>query len=70
MQSHHHHHGHNHHHSHDDDDDHHLVSAGSKVGEEHGEGQQAGRHQVLRPQLHRPHTECRECLFVFFYGCS
>ena len=44
-----------------------MMVAGSQVGEEHGEGQQAGRHQVLRPQLHRPHTKCRECLFVFLY---
>ena len=42
-----------------------MMSAGSEVGEEHGERQQAGRHQVLRPQLHRPHTKCSGCLFVF-----
>ena len=42
-----------------------MVSAGSKVGEEHGEGQQVGGHQVLRSQLHQPHSECRECLFTF-----
>ena len=40
-----------------------MMFAGSQVGEEHGKGQQAGRHQVLRPQLHWPHTECCECLF-------
>ena len=42
-----------------------MMLAGSEVGEEHGERQQAGRHQVLRPQLHRPHTKCSGCLFVF-----
>ena len=66
MQSRHHHHRHHHH---SPPHHHHLVSAGSKVGEEHGEGQQAGRHQVLGPQLHRPHTECRECFFLYFYVC-
>ena len=44
-----------------------MMFAGSQMGEEHGEGQQAGRHQVLRPQLHRPHTECSGCLFVCLY---
>ena len=39
-----------------------MMFAGSQVGEEHGKGQQAGRHQVLRPQLHRTHTECSESL--------
>ena len=42
-----------------------MMLAGSEVGEEHGEGQQVGGHQVLRSQLHQPHSECRECLFTF-----
>ena len=31
------------------------------MGEEHGEGQQVGGDQVLRPQLYQPDTECGIC---------